>query len=58
VKVIFGRYVLTAPIASGGIGSLWEGLDQRLNRKIAVKLVHGFLVARAKRDVARANKTS
>jgi eukaryotic-like serine/threonine-protein kinase len=40
MRIILDRYELTAPIASGGMGTLWEGTDLRLNRKIAVKLVH------------------
>lgn len=39
MRVILGRYQLVAPIASGGMGTLWEGTDRRLNRKIVVKLI-------------------
>ena len=39
MRTILGRYRLTAVIASGGMGTLWEGTDLRLNRKIAVKLI-------------------
>jgi eukaryotic-like serine/threonine-protein kinase len=39
VRIINGRYELVAPLAAGGMGSLWEGRDQRLNRKVAVKFV-------------------
>jgi eukaryotic-like serine/threonine-protein kinase len=40
VKVIAGRYELVAPMAKGGMGEIWEGRDQRLNRTVAVKLLH------------------
>jgi serine/threonine protein kinase len=39
MRVILDRYELVAPIASGGMGTLWEGADRRLNRKIVVKLI-------------------
>ena len=39
MRVIRDRYELTAPLATGGMGVLWEGRDQRLNRPIAVKLI-------------------
>ena len=29
MRIILDRYELTAPIASGGMGTLWEGTDQR-----------------------------
>ena len=39
MRVILGRYELAAPIASSGMGTLWEGADRRLNRKIVIKLI-------------------
>jgi hypothetical protein len=39
LRVILDRYELVTPIASGGMGTLWEGTDRRLNRKIVVKLI-------------------
>lgn len=39
MRVILERYELTAPIASSGMGTLWEGIDRRLNRKIVIKLI-------------------
>jgi eukaryotic-like serine/threonine-protein kinase len=39
MRVILERYELAVPIASGGMGTLWEGVDRRLNRKIVIKLI-------------------
>ena len=39
MRVILGRYELAVPIASSGMGTLWEGTDRRLNRKIVIKLI-------------------
>lgn len=39
MRTIADRYQLVAPIGRGGMGQLWEGVDQRLNRSVAVKLI-------------------
>jgi serine/threonine protein kinase len=39
MRVILERYELAVPIASSGMGTLWEGVDRRLNRKIVIKLI-------------------
>ncbi|WP_289009706.1 serine/threonine-protein kinase [uncultured Thermomonospora sp.] len=39
MRTIAERYQLVAPIGRGGMGQLWEGLDLRLNRQVAVKLI-------------------
>jgi len=39
MREILERYELTAPIAEGGMGALWEGMDRRLNRKIVIKVI-------------------
>jgi serine/threonine protein kinase len=39
MRVILERYELAVPIASSGMGTLWEGADRRLNRKIVIKLI-------------------
>ncbi len=38
-----GRYVLTEPIASGGMGEVWRARDTALNREVAVKLLRAAL---------------
>ena len=42
--VIADRYELTAPVGSGGMGTVWEGFDTVLDRPVAVKLIHADLL--------------
>ncbi|HEY9496131.1 MAG TPA: serine/threonine-protein kinase, partial [Intrasporangium sp.] len=38
--IIAGRYVLLERIGLGGMGSVWRAQDERLERTVAVKLLH------------------
>ncbi|GAB3652759.1 serine/threonine protein kinase PkaE [Actinocorallia lasiicapitis] len=38
---IAGRYRLDEPIGRGGMGEVWAATDQRLRRRVAVKLISG-----------------
>ena len=37
--VLEGRYELTSLIATGGMGQVWKGRDQELERDVAVKVL-------------------
>ena len=42
-RVLAGRYRFTRVIASGGMATVWEGTDQVLARKVAIKVLHPHL---------------
>ena len=42
-ELIDGRYQLIRNIAGGGMATIYEGLDTRLDRKVAVKVMHPHL---------------
>lgn len=42
-ELIDGRYLLRRQIATGGMASIYEGVDTRLDRKVAVKIMHAHL---------------
>jgi eukaryotic-like serine/threonine-protein kinase len=39
-EVLAARYRLDSPIASGGMGEVWRGVDLVLDRQVAVKVLH------------------
>jgi serine/threonine-protein kinase len=42
-ELIDGRYQLIRQMATGGMASIYEALDTRLDRKVAVKVMHSHL---------------
>ena len=42
-QLIDNRYELLRILANGGMGTIYEGLDTRLDRKVAVKVMHPHL---------------
>jgi eukaryotic-like serine/threonine-protein kinase len=42
-EIIDGRYQLIRQVATGGMASIYEGFDTRLDRKVAVKIMHPHL---------------
>jgi tRNA A-37 threonylcarbamoyl transferase component Bud32 len=59
-----GRYRLEARIAAGGMATVWEGVDEVLARRVAVKVLHPHLagddqfVARFRREAVAAARLS
>lgn len=55
MRTIGRRYEIRTALAHGGMGEVWEGLDQRLNRSVAIKLISSSrsLPGRASSDEAR-----
>jgi eukaryotic-like serine/threonine-protein kinase len=50
-----GRYVLRTLLGSGGMGEVWRGVDEQLDRPVAVKVLRAHLadpelVARVRRE--------
>ena len=46
-RVFDGRYVLVSRIAAGGMGTVYEGMDNRLRRSVAIKLLNEGLAGDA-----------
>jgi serine/threonine-protein kinase len=42
-EILDGRYQLLRQVATGGMASIYEGFDTRLDRKVAVKIMHPHL---------------
>ena len=42
-QLLAGRYLLEEPIARGGMATVWRASDERLGRKVAVKVLHARL---------------
>ena len=41
--LIDGRYQLLSQMGSGGMATIYEALDTRLDRRVAVKIMHSHL---------------
>jgi tRNA A-37 threonylcarbamoyl transferase component Bud32 len=46
-RLLSGRYRLESLVASGGMAQVWQGTDEVLRRRVAVKVLHPHLAADA-----------
>ncbi|MEM8859502.1 MAG: protein kinase [Chloroflexota bacterium] len=45
--ILNGRYEVKRMLGQGGMSTVWLGHDPRLDRPVAIKIIHGFLVNHA-----------
>jgi hypothetical protein len=46
------RYELTYPLGRGGMGEVWAGFDEKLDRPVAIKFLRQLTIPEAERDTA------
>ncbi|WP_289009412.1 serine/threonine-protein kinase [uncultured Thermomonospora sp.] len=56
MRTIADRYRITSAIGRGGMGEVWEGIDLRLNRPVAIKLINPTELAAGKDARRRFNR--
>ena len=49
-QILDGKYRIVRLLGSGGMGSVYEGENARIHRRVAIKVLHSHVAAKA--DVA------